>query len=134
MVEKKLVGLVLKIKKTFGVKTFVIESAFVLTTLVLTAFFAGKEWQEWIAVFAVYFTFKHASVSNRMEEQEALKKSKGEKVTVDCYKKSTHFFYAKEVLWFGYFFLTASYSALAGVIVFLIYGWWRKIYRKHNAL
>ncbi len=69
-----------------------------------------------------------------MEEQEALKKSKGEKVTVDCYKKSTHFFYAKEVLWFGYFFLTASYSALAGVIVFLIYGWWRKIYRKHNAL
>lgn len=132
--EKSLVLFVLKLKSIFGVKTFVIESAFVLISLCSTAFFMGKEWQEWIAVFAVYFTFKHASVSNRMEEQEGLRASKGEKITVSCYKKSTHFFYAKEVLWFAYFSLSGSYSALAGVIVFLLYGWWRKAYRKHKPI
>lgn len=134
IIEKQLVNAVLSIKKTLSIKTYVIESTFVLSTLILTALLAGQKWQEWIAVFAVYFTFKHASVSNRMEEQQALRKSNGERVTVECYQKSTVFFYYKELLWFAYFALTNSYSALAGVIVFLMYGWWRKTYRKYNPI
>lgn len=129
---KNLVGYVLFLKKRFNCKTYHIEGAFVLIVLCLTAWIFGKEWQEWIAVFAVYGTFKHASVSNRLEEKEEQRKRLGQPVFVECYHMATKYFYAKETLWFAYFFLIGSYSALAGVIVFLIYGPWRKVWRKYN--
>ena len=130
--KKKLVSTVLYLKSTLGVKTWVIESSFVFIILSLTALIAGKKWTEWIAVFAVLFTFCHASVANRMEEQESLKNQRGQTVSVDCYKMTTRYFYAKEILWFAYFFIIGSYSALAGVIIFLFYGWWRKVWREQT--
>lgn len=120
------------IKNQLKLKTFQLESAFVLIILCLTALIFGKEWHEWIAVIAVFYTFKHASVSNRLEEKEAQRKLLGEKVFVDCYHMAKKFFITKEILWFSYFAINGSYSALAGVIIFLIYNPWRNYYIKQR--
>lgn len=133
-IGKHTVGYVQFLKERFGCRTYHIEGAFVLLSLCLTAWIFGKEWQEWVAVFAVYGTFKHASVSNRLEEKEEQRKRNGEKVFVECYHMATKYFYAKETLWFAYFVLTESYSALAGVIIFLLYAPWRKLWRRYNPL
>jgi hypothetical protein len=122
------------VKKKLNLKTYNIENFFVLTSLLSIAILFGKDYIEYIAVFAIYFTFKHANISNRMEEQEEKRKSLGQEIKVECYKKSIQFFYVKEILWFSYFALNGSYSALAGVIIFLLYGPWRKIWRKHNPI
>lgn len=131
---KNIVFVFTYVKNILGVQTYILESIFVLLILILTALLAGKDWLEWIAVLAVFFTFSHASVANRMEEKEELKAKKGQKIDVSCYKMSSRYFFLKESLWFLYFFLAGSYSALAGVIVFLFYGWWRKTYRTYNKL
>lgn len=120
------------LKRKLNLKTYQLESAFVLTSLVLTALLFGKEWHEWIAVVAVFYTFKHASVSNRLEEKEAERKQKGERVFVDCYEMAKKFFVAKEILWFAYFAINGSYSALAGVIIFILYNPWRRFYRRSD--
>lgn len=132
--ENHVIGYIRFLKNRFGLKTYNIESAFVFGVLALTAIVFGKTWHEWVAVFAVYGTFKHASVSNRLEEKEAQRKAQGEKVYVDCYHMATKYFYFKEAMWFSYFVLCGQWSALAGVLVFLAYNPWRKFWRKHNPL
>lgn len=131
---KYLVLFVKGFKSTSGLKTHHIENTFVLTTLLATAYFFGKSWVEYLGVYAVWFSFQHASISNRLEEREHWRKRYGHPVQVDCYDKLSKFFYAKEILWFAYFALNGSYSALVGVIIFLLYGYWRTSWRKYNPI
>jgi hypothetical protein len=80
---------------------------------------------ELLAAIAVVLTFGHTQIADRMAEQEALK----EQPDVLCYKKLLYYFAGKELFWCLYFIMNHSYSALVGVIVFLFYPVWRRIYR-----
>jgi hypothetical protein len=81
---------------------------------------------EILAAVAVILTFGHAQIADRLVEQEELK----DKPAVECYWKLQYYFVGKELFWFLYFVLNHSYSALVGVIVFLLYPVWRKVYRR----
>lgn len=80
---------------------------------------------EMAAALAVLLTFGHAQIADRMaEKQEAM-----DEPTVDCYRKLRYYFIGKEACWFLYFLVSHAYSALIGVLVFLAYPFWRRIYR-----
>ncbi len=81
---------------------------------------------EAFAAMAVLLTFGHAQIADRLAEQEG----KRAIPSVDCYKKLWYYFIGKELLWSLYFLETHAYSALVGVVVFLVYPFWRKLYRK----
>jgi hypothetical protein len=126
-----------KIKKIHPkIRTYHIEEGVVLISLTLVGVFAGKGLIEWIGVLAVFFTFKHTIISERLQEAEAERAIRDglHTVTVECYPKLGQNFLIKEILWFGYFVLLGAWSALAGVVIFLLYPTWRKYYRKHRPL
>lgn len=124
------------IKRTFGLKTWQVESAFVFCCLAAVAagriLLTGHGWVEWIGVLAVFGTFSHASVANRLEEREERRARETGTVEVECYRKLAWYFLMKEIAWFAYFLLVGAYSALVGVIIFLLYGRWRKAWRKDH--
>lgn len=111
-------------------KTWHWEALFVALILIVTGMVSDKGYKEWIGVLAVFFTFMHASVAERLSESEGYRKTKGEHVYVDCFYKLPIYFYAKEICFFFYFFSLGAWSALTGVIIFLIYPYWRKAWRK----
>ena len=114
----------------FHFRTWYAEYAVVLTILVIVAVASGNRPVEWIGVLAVFFTFAHASVANRMEEREAFRAKMTGKADVHCYHLLTRWYLLKEMCWFLYFFLVHAYSALIGGVLFLIYPYWRKYWRR----
>lgn len=129
-----LIRLVEKLKKLLHCRTYYIEYIFVTIILVAVALISKKGPVEWIGVLAVFFTFGHTQVSDRLQEAEAHRHKNLEKVTVECYYKLNRYFYLKEICWFLYFVLIGAWSALAGVIIFLLYPRWRKLWRKYHPL
>jgi len=132
--QKGIVSLVQKIKHVFHIKTWIIEYVLVGIILIAVALISHKGWIEWIGVLAVFLNFGYVQIADRMEEKEAQKFHINKKADIECYWKLKYYFYGKEILWFAYFLLLGAYSALAGVILFLLYPWWRKVYRKHHPL
>lgn len=80
---------------------------------------------ELLGAIAVFLSFGHAQIADRLAEKEGQK----EKPEVACYKKLWYYFIGKELFWLVYFLMNHSYSALAGVFIFLAYPVWRKFYR-----
>lgn len=111
-------------------RTWHIETAVVATVLLLVWAATSFQPKELIGVTAVLFTFMHAQVANRMAERQALQT----KPDVECYRWNVRYHVAKELCWLGYFLLTESWSALAGVGLFLVHPLWRAWYRKHYPL
>ena len=130
MKKPLLIKLIEWIKKRFKVQTFIIEYLFIGAILTAVAVISEKGWIEWIGVVAVFLTFGHASIAERLREREALRHLARTPLEVECYWKLPYYFYAKESLWLVYFILIGAWSAIAGVIVFLFYGPWRTYYRK----
>jgi len=109
-------------------KTWMQEMLFVGGVLLAVNYFReGINSLEYIAALAVFLSFGHAQIANRLAEKE----SKRENPEVECYEKLWWFFISKEVIWCLYFLLSHSYSALAGVGIFLCYPIWRQFYRKN---
>ncbi len=115
-------------------RTWHAEHAVVIAVLITVAVISGNRPVEWIGVFAVYFTFGHAAVSDRLQEREALRVKMTGKADVHCYRWSTRYFLLKEACWFLYFLFVHAYSALAGVVIFLLYPYWRKYWRRIHPL
>lgn len=107
-------------------KTWKKEAIVVGSVLLIQLCFTGFKFQEIIGSLAVYFTFLHAQVADRMQERQAIK----EVPDVECYKKLNYYFVGKETLWVAFFLMTGAYSALAGAILFSLYPLWRQYYRK----
>mgnify|MGYP001581593588 CR=1 FL=1 len=116
------------------IRTWHIEFTFVGCILILIGIFSDKGFVEWIGVLAVFLTFAHTSVSDRLAEQQAKLVKKVGKAEVHCYWKLNYYFYGKEIAWFIYFLMLGAWSALGGAILFLIYRPWRKLWRKYNPL
>ncbi len=130
-----MVNLILWLKKHTPLNmTYHWEAVFVGIILCITGLMSDKGWIEWVGVVAVFFTFMHASVAERLAESEGYRKTQGEAIYVDCYYKLPRYFYIKEACYFVYFILLGAWSAVVGVFIFLAYPIWRKYWRKHNPI
>lgn len=134
--EKTLVAIVDELKKRFHCQTWQVEATFIFAALAAVAvgrlIITGHGWVEWLGVFAVHFSARHASVANRLEEKEHHRVKTGGQAEVECYRHLSRYFYLKEALWCAYFVLVGAYSALVGVAIFLAYPWWRKTWRTYH--
>jgi phosphatidylglycerophosphate synthase len=108
-----------------SVRTWHIESAVVLAVLSITALIAGGEPVQWLGVLAVWLSFGHASIAERMREREALR----EKPAVHCHRWSSACFVGKELAWVALFLATHAYAAVVGCALFLLYPLWRRAWR-----
>lgn len=127
-----LVRIVEILKKILACQTWTIEQNFVLIILAAVALVSGSEPIEWIGVGAVYLTFGYTTISNRLEEIEHERQARGETPEVECYRKLQFYFFGKEILWTLYFIFLGAWSALVGVGLFLLYPYWRKLWRKYH--
>lgn len=88
---------------------------------------------EWIGAGAVLLTFGHMQVSDRLAENMAFASRatgvSGE-ISVHCFAWTFRYLVGKEVLWLVYFVMHKSWSALAGVGLFLLYPLWREYWRR----
>lgn len=133
---KILVGIVERIKSFTGLHTYQIEFLVVGTSLLSVIILRHDSWVEYIGAGAVFFSFAHAKVANRLAEREEYRKKNDghDSVVLPYYYKTKKYFYLKEILWFVYFILLGAYSALVGCIIFLLYEPWRNLWRKYHPL
>ncbi len=120
-----MIRVVERIKSAFGLRTWQVEAAFVATLLIVVALLSGKGAREWLGVFAVFFTWSHASVADRLVESAAAARSSA----AHCHRWAGRYYWAKETLWFGYFVWLGAWSAVAGCVLFLAWPLWRKAWR-----
>lgn len=119
---------ILRAMAKIGLPTWVFELSVVYTILSAVVVLTNGSALEWIAVGAVTASFAHGQVAERMAAKEAAR----EKPDVHCHAWSTRYFVGKEILWFVYFAAKGSYAALAGVVLFLLYPVWRKLWKCTN--
>jgi len=123
-------------KSVTGWKTYRFEEAFVLFTLVGVTVLTGgyaSSWK-WIEVAAVFLTFVHASIGQRLEERQRYQLETDGHATVECFYKLGPVFVGKEFLWMIAFIHAQLWSALVGVFIFLMYYPWRAEWRKKHPL
>lgn len=108
------------------------EALFAATLLVSIAIIKNQP-IEWLGAVAVFLNFMHIQIAFRLQEAQARAIQQHpdqlaalESIKVECHWKAQYFFVAKEACWFAYFVFLQSWSALAGVLLFLIYPLWRK--------
>lgn len=111
-------------------KTWHYEATVVACVLLIQLFLTQFRVTEIVGTLAVFITFLHAQVSDRMQEQQAAL----EKPSVDCFKWSNRYFILKEFLWISFFISTHSYAALSGAVIFFLYPAWRKYWRMKHPL
>ena len=111
-------------------KTWHFELVFVATVLAMVVIASGAAPVEWLGAAAVTLTFAHAQVADRLAERDAAR----EKPSVECHRWATRYLVTKESLWLVYFVLHHSWSALAGVGLFLAFPIWRRWWRKQKPL
>lgn len=134
LIGPPLVRLAQTIKTKLNIPLYKLEVSFVLLVLVIVWFFTGRTAIELIGVAAVFFTFNHATVANRLEEQQEHEAKQSGSAQVECYNKLARYFTLKEFLWLAYFIILGAWSALVGVILFLLYYPWRTQWRKQHPL
>lgn len=111
-------------------RTWHLEIAVVAAVLVVVALATGGGAIELIGAGAVTLSFAHAQVADRLAEREASRA----RPSVECHRWATRYLVGKEALWLAYFVAHHSWSALAGVILFLAYSPWRHWWRARHPL
>jgi hypothetical protein len=111
-------------------RTWHFESAFALAVLSGVALASGGGAVEWIGAAAVFCSFRHGIIADRMAERQAV----AVKPDVHCWRLAGRYFVAKELLWVGYFVAHRSYAALVGCGLFLAYPAWRKLWRRWHPI
>jgi hypothetical protein len=112
------------------IRTWQLELAAVALVLVAVALATGGGALELLGAGAVTLSFAHAQVSDRLAECEAAR----DRPAVACHRWATRYLIGKETLWLAYFVAHHSWSALAGVILFLAYSPWRRWWRARRPL
>lgn len=135
-VENPAIWLVERIKRLTGCKTYHVESGFVLLVLALVVVLTGHTltWSKWIEMFAVFFTFSHASVAQRLEEKQQQQLETHGEAEVECFRMLEAYFIGKEFLWMIAFIEMEAWPALTGVIIFLMFYPWREAWRRRHPL
>jgi hypothetical protein len=111
-------------------RTWRLELGVVAAILVVVAIATGGGAIELIGAGAVTLSFAHAQVADRLAEREASRV----RPSVECHRWATRYLVGKEALWLAYFVAHRSWSALAGVVLFLAYAPWRRWWRSRHPL
>lgn len=111
-------------------RTWHAEMAFVALSLAGVVIATNGGALEWLGAAAVLLSFGHAQVADRLAEREAAR----ERPSVECHQMATGYLVGKESLWFAYFVLHQSWSALVGVVLFIAYPLWRRAWRARNPI
>lgn len=120
-------------------KTWQAEMVVVAVVLGAVALATGGGWLEFVGAGAVLLSFGHAQVADRLAEAESERRAyvrfadEGDH-GVECHRCATRYLVGKESLWLAYFALHRSWSALAGVGLFLAYPLWRRWWRSRRPL
>ncbi len=112
------------------IKTWIYEAIVVAIVLLIVWFSTGHRFVEFIGCMAVFLTFMHAQIADRMQEKQA----KQIVPDVKCHWKMNYYFVGKELLWITFFIMNGAWSAITGAVLFCLYPLWRKIYRKYKPL
>ena len=112
--------------RALHLRTWQIESAVVALVLMAVAACTGNHFREWVGAAAVWITFMHGQVADRLSADQAARPE----ASVPCWRWAGRYFVTKEILWMLYFILSQTWSALACVVLFLLYPVWRRFYRK----
>lgn len=123
---------------TSHINTWQLELLFVACVLIINLVYFSLRWQEWVSLVAILFAFMFGQVANRLSEAEMAYGSAGPTIQKNKQSQKEQVFYlAKEVIWLAYFVSIGGYIALSGTILFILYPFWRKFYRrkikKHSA-
>ena len=108
-------------------KTWHFELSVVAIVLCGVTYFFHNDLVNWITCAAMLVTFNHGIIGDRLQERQA----NMSKPTVECYYKLNRLFYQKEILWIAVFLLSGNYAAIAGSVMFFLYPFWRRYYRKN---
>lgn len=120
-------------RRVIIVRTWRIEMLVVAIVLVGVVLISGGGWLELIGAAAVLLSFGHAQVADRLAEAEQDRQAASPpgvvRDSVECHRWATRYLVGKESLWLLYFVAHRSWSALAGVALFLVYPLWRRYWR-----
>ncbi len=120
------------LRRETGLKAHHLETVIAALILSAVATLSGRGWVEWIGVFGVTLTFEYQVLSTYLREHsEARKKVHGPTAKDAAVLTEIQvLYYLKECVWIAYFLFLGAYSALAGTMIFIAYGFWRRLYRK----
>jgi hypothetical protein len=135
-------------------KTWHLEAAFdavllggvVLTTEPFSAV-------SWLGALAVWLSARHASVADRLREAEEERQAQfiafrafqrkeheldGVRLpperpgtdAIHCVAWLDRYWVVKEICWISYFIALGAWPALVGALRFLVWPWWRRLYRR----
>lgn len=105
------------------------EACVVMIVLAASVTVSGGEPKEWIGAAAVFFAFMHAQVADHLADAQ----EKRPVADVTCWPWLNRYFWIKEILWLAYFIISQTWAALAGVIIFIAYRFWRRFYKSRIA-
>ena len=108
-------------------RTWHVELAVVAAVLLAVVFATGGGWLELLGAGAVTLSFAHAQVADRLAE---LARDVRDQTLAPCHRWASRYLVGKETLWLVYFVAHRSWSALAGVALFLAYTPWRRWWRR----
>lgn len=118
------------------IRTWQLELAAASAVLAAVAIGTGGGAVELLGAGAVALSFAHAQVADRLAEAERERSAYVRFVdgatdahAVACHRWTARYLVGKESLWLVYFVAHRSWSALAGVALFLIYTPWRRWWR-----
>lgn len=122
------ISVVAFVKRLTGARTWQVEAVFVALVLCSATWLLNKQptLVDWIGVLAVFFTWSHISVADRLAAGVASGSH------VECHYKLARYAIAKEICWILYFTLLSAYPALLGCFLFLGYAAWRKVWRARS--
>jgi len=110
-------------------KTWVKEILFVIAALTATWAFSGTKPVEVLGTIAVILTFCYVQVATRLDEQMARCESDENKShEIHCRVWLNRYLVMKEAMWCIYFVYLGGWSALVGVVIFLLYPLWRNFH------
>lgn len=112
------------------IKTWHIESLVVFLILALSTYFLSlNRLTDWLTALAVQLTFHYVSVASRLEEQNQ-KTSQ----PLECHLWLRRYLIGKEITWVLVFLTSHLYTALIGTAIFLIYPFYRRLWRKYHPI
>jgi hypothetical protein len=107
-------------------KTWHFEILIVAIILSMVTLFFANNIINWITLIAILLTFNHAQIGDRLQARQSAMIVPD----IECYWKLNKLFIAKEVTWIVAFLLMGNYAAIVGSLLFAIYPFWRKYYRR----
>jgi hypothetical protein len=114
--------------KTKKIKTSHIELLIAAVVVLIPLYGSGFERINVLTALAVFFSFQHTQISERLSERRRLFDSP----SVAGYKRLSLVFFIKEAFWISAFVWMGNWVALCGSVLFFLYPVWRFSYRRRK--